>query len=278
MKKILFYDCEIINPIRCKSDWRDYGYLGISVIGAYASWLTGPNRLQAFTADRFEQFQWLVDQAEEIVGFNSIGFDDPLCQAQGLTVQTTYDLMIEVRRAAGEPISGPCTPGYNLARLAEVNFGHKKTGIGKEVPDLWGRGECQRVIDYCLNDVELLRVLYEFRGCLKDPVMPGRTLRCDDRLIDWSGFLANGIALFGDRIFGVNFEDRLFEWANTSALAQTVSINFLGCVRLNFPLYLHCKKFPTKYIGLPFWIEPCPEIQLDPKNDPNLPDFNPIPF
>lgn len=141
MKRTLFYDCEIINPIRSGSDWQRYTYLGISVIGCYASWLPKNRRLQAFTCDEgFEGFQELVNRAEEIVGFNSIGFDDPLCQAHGIHIETTYNLMVEVRRAAGEPLSGPCTPGYNLARLSEVNLGRKKQDMGR-MPRSYGKRE-----------------------------------------------------------------------------------------------------------------------------------------
>lgn len=278
--KTLFYDCEIINPIRSGSDWRNYSYLGISVIGAYASWLPKGDRLQAFTADRFDEFQILASDADEVVGFNSIEFDDQLCLAHGIHVQTTYDLMREVRRAAGEPTSGPCTPGYNLARLSEVNLGRKKTGLGSQVPDLWATGEYQQVINYCLNDVELLRLLYWLRDCLKDPVVPGRMLRCDDRLIDWRAVIDNIIGAFGDRVFRIFIEDRHIQLSGKAdAVVCTIGVEFFGCARVTLPLFLRHKKISSLYIGLPFYTPPCaPSTYKCSADDPDSEDYDPIPF
>lgn len=280
MPKILFYDCEIVNSPAVHG-WKNFEALGISVIGAYASWLPKADRLQAFKVDRFDQFQLLADQADEIVGFNSISFDDPLCLAHGIRVETTYDLMREVRRAAGEPISGPCTPGYNLAQLAQINLGATKTGLGKDVPDLWngspGRGiaqDKQRVIDYCLNDVELLRGLYYKRGRIKDPVRSQRVLKCDDNLIDWVTIVEEMFGAFGDRIFKVFSEDRYVGRDKTRALVYTVGVELFGCARVILPLFLWQKKSSKDYIGLPFYTPPNTQKQADADDA----DFDPLPF
>jgi len=88
--RTLFYDCETINclPIGEKDlNYRycqsvdDYLGMGISVIGVYTSWT---KRYHVFLKDNLEEFQLLIAKAQRIVGFNSIAFDDNLCNAHGI--------------------------------------------------------------------------------------------------------------------------------------------------------------------------------------------------
>jgi hypothetical protein len=281
MKRRLFYDCEIVSPIRGGSDWRNYTYLGVSVIGCYASWLPQKQRLQAFTHDEgFEGFQKLVNQAEEIVGFNSIGFDDPLCRAHGVHIETTYDLMVEVRRAAGEPLSGPCTSGYNLARLAKRNLGREKTGHGAKVPDLWQQGKRQEVIDYCLNDVMLLVGLYQRRTHLIDPVYyETRVLHCDPLLTNWREVRAEISQLFSERIARIQIERNMWHWSG--ARITFLSLVIAESLIVKFPVWLHQSQSWRDYVGLPF-NERLPTVDLTVEDflnsDDNEKDFDPIPF
>ena len=108
LMKTLIYDCEIINCIPPKygdpnpafkycQGWSDWEGMGIAVIGTYASWRLPMCRYQAFTNERLEEFQRLVNQAERVVGFNSLSFDDNLCRANGIEIKTDYDLLAEIR-------------------------------------------------------------------------------------------------------------------------------------------------------------------------------------
>lgn len=175
----LIYDCETINCIPigeynpdfqyCKSR-DDFKGMGLSVIGAYTSW-TG--RYHVFLNDNLNDFQFLVDQAYRIVGFNSFAFDDKLCWANDIQIKTDYDLLCEVRVAAGMPphyVKGVTRKGYSLNDLAQANLNIQKTGSGAIAPQLWQKGEKGKVIDYCLNDVMLVKELYERRRQLIDPI------------------------------------------------------------------------------------------------------------
>jgi hypothetical protein len=198
MTKILTYDCEIINciPSYYEEDlpsynycngWRDFKGMGISVIGTWrnfdcfnpfgkyeafvnhASYMTEINALP-----QFRKFLALAQKADLIVGFNSLSFDDKLLKANGISITTDFDLLCEIREAVGMPrhyVKGVTRGGYNLNNLARTNLGVVKTGTGELAPMLWQDGFCQQVIDYCLNDVKLLKQLY-FRfvkGRMVDP-------------------------------------------------------------------------------------------------------------
>jgi hypothetical protein len=177
-KSTLIYDCETINCIPigeynpdfqyCKSR-DDFKGMGLSVIGAYASW-TG--RYHVFLNDNLYDFRDLIKQAERIVGFNSLAFDDKLCWANDIQIKTNYDLLCEVRVAAGMPphyVKGVTRKGYSLNDLAQANLNIEKTGSGAIAPQLWQKGDKGKVIDYCLNDVMLLKELYQQRKQIIDP-------------------------------------------------------------------------------------------------------------
>lgn len=178
--KTLFYDCETVNcfpssnqPLDtkysyCKSS-EDYQGMGISVIGVYTTWT---QRYHVFLADNLTDFEYLIHQAERIVGFNSIAFDDRLCQANGIKIKTDYDLLCEVRKAIGVPpyyVQGVTPKGYSLNAIAKTTLNLEKTGSGADAPQQWQDGQKGKVIDYCLNDVMILKQLYDRRHELIDP-------------------------------------------------------------------------------------------------------------
>ena len=214
MPKILIFDCEIINCIPPQNDedknpnlnyckgWRDFKNMGISVIGTwrnydlvkiFGNYYTIPlpsGKYQAFVNHNslinafsfpdivvkdFEQFLRLAMISDCIVGFNSRAFDDKLCHANHLEFTTDFDLLEEVRLAAGMPrhyVRGLTKSGYNLNNLALTNLGYGKTKTGELAPVLWQEGKKEEVIKYCQSDVELLRSLYFrfIKGKLYDPL------------------------------------------------------------------------------------------------------------
>lgn len=180
----LFYDCEIIKLISPEpgymhcGGWDDFDNMGISVIGACHSEFG----VKAFLAEEFDVFLDWIHQSDRIIGFNSMAFDDFLCQANGIDISTTYDLLVEVRVATGQPpgyVKGQTRAGYSLGALANANLDCGKSGSGELAPKLWQDGRKEAVVSYCLNDVYLLRDLYEQRKNLKDP-NDGTKIICRD--------------------------------------------------------------------------------------------------
>ena len=186
----IIYDCEIIRCIPPRDGirndslaycdgWHDHANMGISVIGAY-DYVTGQLKAyveeemwaQLFGVDSFTNFQELVERREHVIGFNSLSFDDKLCKAHDIEVETTYDILCEVRLATDQPpfyTKGLTRAGYNLDALAKANLGAQKTGHGALAPELWQQGKYHEVIRYCLNDVWLTKQLFDKRLSLIDP-------------------------------------------------------------------------------------------------------------
>ena len=181
MKPLLVYDIEIIKAIPPRggeleegveycAGWDDHANMGVACIGAYDF---ETDRTRVFLADNIAEFEALAGE-RPVAGFNSIKFDDQVCRACGIEVRTGYDLLVELWAAAGlGPTFRPATHvGYGLDATAQANGLPGKTGHGALAPVQWQRGECGKVIDYCLEDVrltvQLIREVDE-RGSLECP-------------------------------------------------------------------------------------------------------------
>ena len=187
---LIIYDCEIVRAIPPEEDserlegieyangWRDFSNLGISVICVYDY---QEDRYRVFCADNFQQFQTLVNNSDVIVGFNNLAFDNRLCEANGLNVpdKKSYDLLVEVWAAArlGPDYQYPSHAGFGLDACVKSNFlNEAKSGHGASAPVQWQRGQIGAVIDYCLQDVRLTKMLVDKvikEGYLNNPKETG---------------------------------------------------------------------------------------------------------
>lgn len=175
----LVYDLEIVNMIPDRNGfmfpkysycrgWQDHKGMGISVIGYWSS----KDESLYYTLDP-EVFGVVAAQHDLIVGFNSASFDDNVLAVNRVNVQTGYDLLEQVRIAAGFDKSYQSVPSgysYKLDAIAKAN-GMAKMGSGELAPQLWQDGKKQEVIEYCLHDVEITVDLLHLglEGSLVDP-------------------------------------------------------------------------------------------------------------
>lgn len=188
MKKILIYDCEIIKAIRdpkkvdlahieyCNG-WDDYENMGISVIGV--NWITeeGDEGFSHNCDKDLETFQNGLYVADVLVGFNNQSFDDSLIKANGFNIPNdiiNYDLLAEIWEGVGlgREFVYPTHAGFGLDAICKANGLGEKSGDGANAAVLWQKGEHQKVIDYCENDIKLTRKLFDLiqeKGEIKDP-------------------------------------------------------------------------------------------------------------
>jgi hypothetical protein len=181
---MLVYDCEIKRAIPGKNEvpiegieyckgWGDLNNMGISCIGAYDY---QEDRYRLFCQDNLCGFQTLVESVKIVVGFNSIGFDNKLCAAHGIRVplEKSYDILVEAWAAAGlgSVYQYPSHIGFCLNAICKANFGFGKSGHGSLAPVQWQRGEIGAVIDYCLKDVMITKMIFDHiikHGWINDP-------------------------------------------------------------------------------------------------------------
>lgn len=174
----LIYDIEIakaipggerIEGIEYCQGWEDFEGMGISVIG-YQFGEESPEF--ALSLEEFFDELQFIDEPYCLIGFNSKGFDDLLVAANGCFLATDYDLLEEIRLAAGHKShrSVPKGHSYRLDAIAKAN-GMAKTASGELAPVMWQRGQRQEVIDYCLMDIKITKAMLDLglAGELIDP-------------------------------------------------------------------------------------------------------------
>ncbi len=128
--------------------------LGVSVVGVYSY---AEDRFLTFREADFGALTELLRGADEIVGFNLIGFDWPVLAVElgtWVTELPTLDLMVEAQKALGRRIS--------LDALAQATLGGGKLGSGLDALEYYRAGDWERLERYCLEDVKLTRDLFEY--------------------------------------------------------------------------------------------------------------------
>ena len=128
--------------------------LGVSVVGVYSY---EDDRFAAYREDRFGELEEVLQKAEQIIGFNLIGFDWPVLAAElgdWVSDLPTLDLMVEAQKALNRRIS--------LDSLAQATLGSGKLGSGLDALEYYRAGDWERLERYCLEDVKLTRDLYEY--------------------------------------------------------------------------------------------------------------------
>ena len=168
---MIVYDIETIRPVRPRdeaellpgieyaADWQDYHTMGIACICAYDY---EDDRFRVFGGseglhaarndlDRFAAFA----ANRIVVGWNNRRFDDQLLAAHGVDVVDSWDIKAALMQAGCGGQRGNSLEAFAAANLS----GTGKSMTGDMAPVWWQRGQRERVIDYCLQDVNLTRRL-----------------------------------------------------------------------------------------------------------------------
>lgn len=101
---------------------------------------------------------WLIDDlqaADRVVGFNLLTFDYEVLRAYqaGFAPPDTVDMLDHIYRRLGFRVS--------LDNLANTTLGVSKSADGLQAVRWYREGRIQEILDYCQQDVEVTRQLYE---------------------------------------------------------------------------------------------------------------------
>lgn len=183
---MLIYDIEIANPIPSKDQppiegityakgWDFPGTMGLACIGVY-DYTTDCYRV--FGEYELDEFQKLIDAHDRLVGYNNLRFDNAVLRASDIKISDSscYDILAQIYSALGT-----YQKGCSLDAVVKANFPNQsKSGDGALAPVKWQQGYHCAVIDYCLHDVRLTKMLVDKilrYGYIKNPIRPAETLR-----------------------------------------------------------------------------------------------------
>ena len=139
--------------------------LGLSIVSTYQRTLDEnfnevEGKIKSFWQEELENLWPIFQNADRIIGFNSIKFDVPVLQPYTtlpLSKLNHFDIMQKVKEAFGRRLS--------LNALAKETLNQKKTDIGTNAVIYWQKKDkesLKKLKKYCEDDVIITRNLYDY--------------------------------------------------------------------------------------------------------------------
>lgn len=163
MKKEIFFDVET-KKIFDDIEGSDPGDLGVSIVSVYSRKLDGlkevEGKMQSFWEDDFDVMWPLFQEADRIVGYNSLKFDVPAMKPYTsfpFHKLHHFDIMDEFKKVQGHRIS--------LNALAKETLDLEKIDSGLNAVYYWEKGDEEslaKLKKYCEADVEIAKDLYDY--------------------------------------------------------------------------------------------------------------------
>ena len=152
MRKITF-DLETENIFQDVGS-NDPTALDVSVVCIHDS---ETNEYKSFFEADFNNLWPILEQADVLISWNGDHFDIPILNKYypgDLTKIKSVDLMKEVQIAMGRRLK--------LDTVAEATLGVNKSGHGLDAIEWWNKGELDKLVKYCIDDVRLTKELYDY--------------------------------------------------------------------------------------------------------------------
>lgn len=152
MKKIVF-DIETKNTIGQISKF-DPKFLEISLLVIYDY---DARQYFSFLEKDFNKLWPILEQTDLLIGFNSNYFDIPVLNKYypgDLTQIKSLDLLEEIKKSLGKKIP--------LDAVAAGTLGKNKSAKGLDAITWWRNGEIEKIRQYCQDDVQITKEIYEF--------------------------------------------------------------------------------------------------------------------
>lgn len=168
--RYIVFDTEIETMVEdCPNSWAGAkrGECGLSALVLYDS---ETQRYHIYDRGTIEAGIKHLEMADLVVGYNSNGFDLPLLS--GIYKKTwscpeSCDILEEIWDAVGKK-----QKGWKLTEVTKRTLNIEKSGSGEFAPKLFQEGRFAELFDYCMNDVHITRLLFEFivkEGYVIDP-------------------------------------------------------------------------------------------------------------
>ena len=167
--RIVCWDLEIATPVEEQLDGWEAARRGDCGISALVLSDSETGRFHIYDKHTVLDGLAHLNSADLLVGWNTLDFDSRVIQ--GVTGEYITVVQYDMLQAAWRGV-GFRQKGWKLTQVAERALGLTKNGHGEYATALAARGAWGSLFDYCLNDVHLVRQLYNKvveQGWLPDP-------------------------------------------------------------------------------------------------------------
>lgn len=154
VKNIVVFDLETQRSFQEVGGRHNIPRLGLSVAVTYS---TAAGEYHHYTEEIVDDLVEELKAADLVVGFNVLSFDYQVLSAytdHPLRQLPTVDMLDDIHRTLGFRLG--------LDALASATLGAGKSADGLQAIRWWRQGKMQELFDYCQQDVEVTRQLYEF--------------------------------------------------------------------------------------------------------------------
>jgi DEAD/DEAH box helicase domain-containing protein len=151
---ILFFDVETQRTFDEVGGRHNIRKLGLSAAVTYSS---ADGAFRHYTEETVADLIAELKAADLVVGFNVLRFDYEVLHAytaDRLDQIPTVDMLDQIYKRLGFRIS--------LDNLASTTLGTVKSADGLQAVRWYKEGRIQEILDYCQQDVEVTRQLYEY--------------------------------------------------------------------------------------------------------------------
>jgi DEAD/DEAH box helicase domain-containing protein len=149
----LVVDLETQNLVDDVGGWGHIDKLKISIACAFDS------KTQQMLTFRENEIGKLNDLCEErlVIGYNIRGFDLVILQAYGLSLEKldVFDIMYDVQTLTRQKF-------LKLEKIAQGTLNSGKSADGLLAVEWWKKGEVDKIIQYCQQDVQVTKDIFEF--------------------------------------------------------------------------------------------------------------------
>ena len=174
---IVFFDVETQKSFDQVGGRRNIHKLGLSAAVTYS---TADGAFHHYTEETVADLIVELKAADLVVGFNVLSFDYTVLSAytnEVLTGLPTVDMLDKIYRQLGFRIS--------LDNLASTTLGTTKSADGLQAVRWYAQGRIQDILDYCQQDVEVTRQLYEYGRQHKHVKYRDRNYRVTQIPVSW---------------------------------------------------------------------------------------------
>ena len=152
-KHYLVVDLETQNLVQDVGGWGHIDKLKISVACAFDS------KTNSYLTFRENEISKLNDLCEQrlIIGYNIRGFDLIILQAYGLSLEKldVFDIMYDVQTLTRQKY-------LKLETIAQGTLNVGKSADGLMAVEWWKKGEMDKIIQYCQQDVQVTKDIFEY--------------------------------------------------------------------------------------------------------------------
>lgn len=174
---IVFFDVETQRTFDEVGGRHNIRKLGLSAAVTYS---TAGGTFRHYTEDTVDDLIAELMAADLVVGFNVLNFDYEVLRAysdERLDRLPTVDMLDHIYKRLGFRVS--------LDSLAASTLGTAKSADGLQAVRWYKQGRIQEILDYCQQDVEVTRQLYEYGKQYKHVKFRDRNYREQMVPVNW---------------------------------------------------------------------------------------------